>query len=113
MWKEREPEFKRRTGSKEVGGVGQREVAMEESEAALAAEPSPATPLDVCAPIEDERAPEPTPTRAGDGATSKSQAKRERRRQRRRSTAAWQSPVRATGTLVERLDARRASASSR
>jgi SecD/SecF fusion protein len=86
MWKEREPEYKRLIGSKEVkGGVGQLEVAMEQSEAALAAEPTPATPLDIFAPIEDERAPEPTPTGAGDGATSKSQAKRERRRQRRRT----------------------------
>ena len=86
MWKEREPEYKRLIGSKEIkGGVGQLEVAMEQSEAALAAEPTPATPLDIFAPIEDELAPQPAPTGAGDGAASKSQAKRERRRQRRRT----------------------------
>jgi SecD/SecF fusion protein len=86
MWKEREPEYRRLIGSKEIkGGVGQLEVAMEQSEAALAAEPSPATPLDIFAPIEDELAPQPTPTGAGDGATSKAEAKRERRRQRRRT----------------------------
>jgi SecD/SecF fusion protein len=85
MWKEREPEYRRLIGSKEIkGGVGQLEVAMEQSEAALAAEPSPATPLDLLPPIE-EAEPEPAPAAAGDGATSKSQAKRERRRQRRRS----------------------------
>ena len=55
MWKEREPEYRRLIGSKEIkGGVGQLEVAMEQSEAALAAEPTPATPLDILAPIEDE-----------------------------------------------------------
>ena len=86
MWKEREPEYRRLIGSKEIkGGVGQLEVAMEQSEAALAAEPTPATPLDIFAPIEDDLAPQPTPTGAGDGATSKSEAKRERRRQRRRT----------------------------
>jgi SecD/SecF fusion protein len=86
MWKEREPEYRRLIGSKEVkGGVGQLEVAMEQSEAALAAEPSPSTPLDILAPIEDERAPQPAATGGGDGAVSKSQAKRERRRQRRRT----------------------------
>jgi SecD/SecF fusion protein len=86
MWKEREPEYKRLIGSKEIkGGVGQLEVAMEQSEAALAAEPAPATPLDILAPIEDERAPQPAVAGGGDGATSKSQAKRERRRQRRRT----------------------------
>jgi SecD/SecF fusion protein len=86
MWKEREPEYRRLIGSKEIkGGVGQLEVAMEQSEAALAAEPTPATPLDIFAPIEDELAPQPTPTGAGDGATSKAEAKRERRRQRRRT----------------------------
>ncbi len=85
MWKEREPEYKRLIGSKEIkGGVGQLEVALEASEAALAAEPAPATPLDILAPIEDERSPQPAAT-GGDGAISKSQAKRERRRQRRRS----------------------------
>jgi SecD/SecF fusion protein len=87
MWKEREPEYKRLIGSTEVkGGVGQIEVALEQSEAALAAEPAPATPLDVL-PALDEPEPEPEPAAAGagDGATSKSQAKRERRRQRRRS----------------------------
>ena len=86
MWKEREPEYRRLIGSKEIkGGVGQLEVAMEQSEAALAAEPTPATPLDIFAPIEDELAPQPTPTGVGDGATSKAEAKRERRRQRRRT----------------------------
>jgi SecD/SecF fusion protein len=90
MWKEREPEYRRLIGSTEVkGGVGQLEVAMERSEAALAAEPSPATPLDVLPSLEDdqqvEEEPEPTPAAAGDGAASKSQAKRERRRQRRRT----------------------------
>jgi SecD/SecF fusion protein len=91
IWKEREPEYRRLIGSKEIkGGVGQLEVAMEESEAALAAEPAPATPLDLLAPIDEpelELEPEPEPAAAGtgDGATSKSQAKRERRRQRRRS----------------------------
>jgi SecD/SecF fusion protein len=86
MWKEREPEYKRLIGSKEVkGGVGQLEVAMEQSEAALAAEPAPSTPLDILAPIEDEPDAQPAPTVTGDGAVSKSQAKRERRRQRRRT----------------------------
>jgi SecD/SecF fusion protein len=86
MWKEREPEYKRLIGSTEVkGGVGQLEVAMQESESALAAEPSPATPLDLLAPVEEEPAPQPAPAVGGDGAVSKSQAKRERRRQRRRS----------------------------
>jgi SecD/SecF fusion protein len=86
MWKEREPEYRRLIGSTEVkGGVGQLEVAMQESEVALAAEPSPATPLDLLAPVDDEPPPQPAPAVAGDGAVSKSQAKRERRRQRRRS----------------------------
>jgi SecD/SecF fusion protein len=87
MWKEREPEYRRLIGSTEVkGGVGQLEVAMEQSEAALAAEPAPATPLDVLPPIEaPEPEPQPAPAGGGDGAVSKSQAKRERRRQRRRS----------------------------
>jgi hypothetical protein len=87
MWKEREPEYKRLIGSTEVkGGVGQIEVALEQSEAALAAEPAPATPLDVLPPIDEpEPEPEPAAAGAGDGAVSKSQAKRERRRQRRRS----------------------------
>jgi hypothetical protein len=69
-----------------MGGVGQIVVALEQSGAALAAEPAPATPLDVL-PALDEPEPEPEPAAAGagDGATSKSQAKRERRRQRRRS----------------------------
>jgi hypothetical protein len=85
MWKEREPEYRRLIGSTEVkGGVGQLEVAMEQSEAALAAEPAPATPLDVLPPIEAPE-PQPAPAGGGDGAVSKSQAKRERRRQRRRS----------------------------
>jgi hypothetical protein len=87
MWKEREPEYKRLIGSTEVkGGVGQIEVALEQSEAALAAEPAPATPLDVLPAIEEpEPEPEPAAAGSGDGAVSKSQAKRERRRQRRRS----------------------------
>jgi SecD/SecF fusion protein len=87
MWKEREPEYRRLIGSAEVkGGVGRLEVAMEQSEAALAAEPAPATPLDVLPPIEaPEPEPQPAPAGGGDGAVSKSQAKRERRRQRRRS----------------------------
>jgi SecD/SecF fusion protein len=83
MWKEREPEYKRLIGSTAVkGGVGQLEVAMEQSEAALAAEPAPATPLDVLPAIEE---PEPAPAGGGDGNVSKSQAKREQRRQRRRT----------------------------
>jgi SecD/SecF fusion protein len=86
MWKEREPEYRRLIGSTEIkGGVGQLEVAMERSEAALAAEPSPATPLDVLPSVEPEPEPEPAPAGGGDGAVSKSQAKRERRRQRRRT----------------------------
>jgi SecD/SecF fusion protein len=87
MWKEREPEYKRLIGSTEVkGGVGQIEVALEQSEAALAAEPAPVTPLDVLPAIEEpEPEPEPAAAGSGDGAVSKSQAKRERRRQRRRS----------------------------
>jgi SecD/SecF fusion protein len=88
MWKEREPEYRRLIGSTEMrGGVGQLEVEMEASEAALAAEPAPATALDLLAPIDEpeaEGAP-PAPVAGGDGAVSKSQAKRERRRQRRRS----------------------------
>jgi SecD/SecF fusion protein len=86
MWKEREPEYRRLIGSREVkGGVGQLEVAMAQSEAALAAEPAPSTPLDILAPIEDEPAPAPAVPTGADGSVSKSQAKRERRRQRRRS----------------------------
>jgi SecD/SecF fusion protein len=86
MWKEREPEYRRLLGSTEVkGGVGQLEVAMEQSEAALAAEPTPSTPLDILAPIDDEPTPAPAVTTGPDGSVSKSQAKRERRRQRRRS----------------------------
>jgi SecD/SecF fusion protein len=85
IWKEREAEYRRLIGSTEIkGGVGQLEVAVERSEAALAAEPSPATPLDVLAPVEGPE-PEPAAAGGGDGAVSKSQAKRERRRQRRRS----------------------------
>jgi SecD/SecF fusion protein len=84
MWKEREPEYRRLIGSTEMrGGVGQLEVEMEKSEAALAAEPAPATALDLLAPIDGPEAESPLP--GGDGAVSKSQAKRERRRQRRRS----------------------------
>jgi SecD/SecF fusion protein len=74
IWKEREPEFRRRIGSEVVeAGVG--------AVATNVVVPSP------------EPEPEPEPEAAlvtpqapsGDGATSKSQAKRERRRQRRRS----------------------------
>src|SRR6266545_4545626 len=79
VWKQREPEFKRRMGSealdKGVGAVGIQE---------------PPAPTAVPAA---EHQPEPEPERAlvspapphGDGAASKAQSKRERRRQRRRS----------------------------
>jgi SecD/SecF fusion protein len=89
MWKEREPEYRGLVGSDDVrgGGVGQIELAMEKSEAALAAEANPATPLDMLAPIDDESGGdgEPVGAGAGDLPVSKSQAKREQRRQRRRT----------------------------
>jgi SecD/SecF fusion protein len=79
MWKEREPEYRRRLGSEEIEhGIGQ--LVLNEAEAAAAAEPSPETPL------LPEIEPAPAPAAAasgGDGAVSKSQSKRERRRQRR------------------------------
>jgi SecD/SecF fusion protein len=67
-WKEREPEYARRKDTSAVeAGVGGRILA--QAEEALAAEPAPATPLDVIESAID-----------GDAA-----AKRERRRQRRRT----------------------------
>jgi SecD/SecF fusion protein len=77
IWKEREPEFRRRIGSLAVdAGVGK--VTGVEVEA-----PAPAP---VAAPArEAKRAPVAPPSPSGDGAASKSQAKRERRRQRRSS----------------------------
>jgi SecD/SecF fusion protein len=77
MWKEREPEYRRLIGSKQMtGSVGQ--TVLDEAEAAAAAEPSPEPPL-----VDEVDEPEVVP--AGDGAVSRSQAKRERRRQRRRT----------------------------
>src|SRR5262249_29058750 len=75
IWKEREPEYRRRIGSEIVeAGVG-----------AVAAK----EPVAVAASLEQEAEPEAalvSPSApSGDGATSKSQAKREQRRQRRRS----------------------------
>jgi SecD/SecF fusion protein len=75
--KEREPEYRRLIGSREIAhGVGQ--LQLDRAEAAAAAEPSPETPL----LPEIEAVPAAT---GGDGAVSKSQSKRERRRQRRRT----------------------------
>jgi SecD/SecF fusion protein len=77
MWKEREPEYRRLIGSKQMSGsVGQ--TVLDEAEALAAAEPSPESPL-----VDEVDEPEAVP--AGDGAVSRSQAKRERRRQRRRT----------------------------
>lgn len=74
IWKEREPEYRRLIGSREVAvGVGQLEV---ESAGDEAAEAVPAA----------ASLPEIEPAAGdGDGAMSKSQAKRERRRQRRKT----------------------------
>jgi SecD/SecF fusion protein len=103
MWKEREPEWRRRMGSDVVDvGVGGAAV-LAAAEAAAAGEPAPETPL--MPEIEPEPepvvvgeevadgerepgvAPEPEPALAGDGAASlqsqSAQSKRERRRQRR------------------------------
>ncbi|HKP18826.1 MAG TPA: protein translocase subunit SecD [Gaiellaceae bacterium] len=78
IWKEREPEYRRRIGSEAIeGGVGQ--LVLDQAEAAAAAEPAPETPL---LPEIEEPAPAAV---GGDGSVSKSQAKRERRRQRRKS----------------------------
>jgi hypothetical protein len=80
IWKEREPEYARRKGETVIGKRGMEEI-LEESEEALAAEPTP----------ELGRMPAPAAAPAVDGgsspapATSQSQAKRERRRQRRRA----------------------------
>ena len=77
IWKEREPEYRRRMSSEEIeGGVGK--LVLQEAEAAAAAAPAPETPF------LPEIEPEPAPA-GGDGSVSKSQLKRERRRQRRRS----------------------------
>lgn len=72
MWKEREPEYRKLIGSKQIsGGVGQ--LVLDEAEEAAADEPTPEMPfLDDVAPI-------------ADGPPSKSAAKREKRRQRRRT----------------------------
>jgi SecD/SecF fusion protein len=68
--KEREPEYARRSGqTTPEGSAGTR--VLDAAEQAAAAEPTPATPLDV--------------VEAGLGADSSPEAKRERRRQRRRS----------------------------
>ena len=77
IWKEREPEYRRRIGSEELehGVGGQAQAALDRAEAAAAAAPAPETPY----------LPEIEPAPVGDGAVSKSQAKRERRRQRRSS----------------------------
>ena len=80
---------------------------MAKSEAALAAEVDPATPLRR-ARARSTTSPEPTASRqrrgAGDGAVSQSQAKREQRRQRRRTQTAWQShDTHAARRCVERL----------
>ena len=87
MLKEREPEYRRLVGTDQITGtgIGQLDAVMAKSEAGLAAEPSPATPLDMLAPIDDGPDGEPAAAGAGDGPASKSQAKREQRRQRRRS----------------------------
>jgi SecD/SecF fusion protein len=78
MWKEREPEFRRRIGSEAIDkGVG----AVTVEPAAVAAEAEP----ELEAEPEPEAALVSPPSPSGDGAASKSQAKRERRRQRRRS----------------------------
>jgi SecD/SecF fusion protein len=79
MWKQREPEFKRRIGSEAVDkGVGAVTVPTEELPVAAESEPEPE------AALVGPQAPAP-PTAPGDGAAPKSQSKRERRRQRRRS----------------------------
>jgi SecD/SecF fusion protein len=81
IFKEREPEYRRRIGvtvmERGVGGRG--------------AAPVPAAPVAAVAAADGEETGEPEPAVAGagvapgDGATSRSQAKRERRRQRRRT----------------------------
>jgi hypothetical protein len=77
IWKEREPEYRRRIGSDELehGVGGQAQAVLDRAEAAAAAAPAPETPY----------MPEIETGPVGDGAVSKSQAKREKRRQRRSS----------------------------
>jgi hypothetical protein len=74
IWKEREPEYARRKGQAEVAGFPAERV-LQEAERAAAAEPTPATPLDV---VEAG-----VGSALGDGGDP--DLKRERRRQRRRS----------------------------
>jgi SecD/SecF fusion protein len=92
MWKEREPEFRRRIGVDVPHGKEEFEEILEEAEAAAAAEPLPelvsagmsSTPAPSQAPASTPT-PTPSPAPAADGKPSGSQSKRERRRQRRSS----------------------------
>jgi SecD/SecF fusion protein len=78
MWKQREPEFRRRIGSDTIDlGVGA--VGFEEETPAV---PPAATPP---AEVEPALVAPAGPPSGGDGASAKAQSKRERRRQRRRS----------------------------
>jgi SecD/SecF fusion protein len=89
MWKEREPEYRRRIGSDVVErGVG--DAVLEEAEKAAAAEPAPEVPLlppvpAASTPAAPAPAPAPTPTPAPAGDGKPADSKREQRRQRRRS----------------------------